>query len=108
MELAALYTYCDLFIYPSFVEGFGIPPLEAIVAGATTLCSERTAMADYSFLGDKLFNPGNLDELSTKIDKYLSLPKEYKRIDGEREFVLQKYNWSNIADEFLDAIDRLP
>jgi glycosyltransferase involved in cell wall biosynthesis len=39
-DLAALYQMADLFVYPSLAEGFGIPILEALSAGVTTVASD--------------------------------------------------------------------
>ena len=38
-DLACLYASCGLFVYPSIYEGFGLPPLEAMAAGAPVIAS---------------------------------------------------------------------
>lgn len=45
-ELAALYSSCHLFIYPSIYEGFGLPPLEAMACGAPVLASPVPSMTE--------------------------------------------------------------
>ncbi len=45
-ELPALYSACGAFLYPSFQEGFGLPPLEAMACGAPVLASGVTAMPE--------------------------------------------------------------
>lgn len=47
-ELAALYSSCFLFIYPSVYEGFGLPPLEAMACGAPVLASPVPSMTEGS------------------------------------------------------------
>jgi glycosyltransferase involved in cell wall biosynthesis len=47
--LLDFYDHCEIFIYPSLFEGFGIPPLEASALGKPVICSNTTAMSDFSF-----------------------------------------------------------
>lgn len=99
-ELQALYRHCKLFIFPSLAEGFGIPPLEAVVYGANTLCSNVTAMSEFGFFEDKLFNPYDLAELKKKILHFIE-NNDFQRIDKEKQIILQKYNWKIIARDYL-------
>ena len=45
-DLPALFARCEAFVYPSLAEGFGMPVLEAMLAGAPTLTSKGTAMEE--------------------------------------------------------------
>jgi glycosyltransferase involved in cell wall biosynthesis len=46
-EMAELYGSADVFIYPSVGEGFGLPPLEAMAAGALAVCTDAGGMSDF-------------------------------------------------------------
>lgn len=103
-ELRAFYASANLFIYPSIAEGFGIPPIEAVAEGTVTLCSNSTAMSDFTFLGSDLFDPYNLDELKTKILDKLSKPADLNRIATLRQTVGEKYSWSKSARSFISFL----
>jgi glycosyltransferase involved in cell wall biosynthesis len=45
-DLAALYSACDLFVFPSLDEGFGFPALEAMACGAPVVTSPRSALLE--------------------------------------------------------------
>src|SRR5205807_2058654 len=45
-QLAALYRHCAVFAYPSLAEGFGLPVLEAMAAGAPVLTSDRSSLPE--------------------------------------------------------------
>ncbi len=99
-ELVHFYKNCSLFVFPSYAEGFGIPILEAAASGCRCLCSNYTAMNDFQFLGERLFDPSNIDELKQKIRKSLDgriLPLASSEIDD----LIAKYNWDSIAADFL-------
>ncbi len=66
-ELPAFYQSCSLFIYPSFIEGFGIPVLEAMASNALCITSKNTSMAE--IIEDKglLIDPYSSNELAEKM-----------------------------------------
>ena len=45
-DLPALYTGALVFVYPSYFEGFGLPPLEAMQCGAPVITGERTSLPE--------------------------------------------------------------
>jgi glycosyltransferase involved in cell wall biosynthesis len=101
-ELKSFYRNCRLFIYPSLAEGFGIPPLEAIASGVPVLCSNTTSMSDFSFLKDRLFDPGSIGDLKEKIMKYLD--DEENDFHEDIEYVRKNYSWKNSAKAFGNII----
>lgn len=105
-ELKAFYKRSLLCIYPSYAEGFGIPPLEAIACGANTICSSTTAMKEFDFLGDRFFDPHNDNELRNKMMYYLIHPDESGTVSA-KEIILKKYTWDASADILIDQIAKL-
>lgn len=103
LELISLYKNADLFIFPSYAEGFGIPPLEAIALGCPTLCSNTTAMADFDFLNENLFSPFDIKELKKKIINNLE-SRNYEKTIAMKEKVLNKYNWQKSANIFYSVL----
>jgi glycosyltransferase involved in cell wall biosynthesis len=103
-KLTWLYKNCKLFIYPSIAEGFGIPPLEAVYCGASVLCSNKTAMRDFSFLGEYLFSPDNTAEFKDKLTWALSSSFPH---EPAQKVVLEKYSWDKISRGFSSEIFKI-
>lgn len=102
-ELIDIVRGARIAIYPSIAEGFGIPPLESAAAGIPTLCSNTTAMSDFDFLKEGLFNPNDPNDLNRAI--IWGLHQNSKSTTAS-EIIKGKYNWKISADEFLKAINQ--
>ena len=77
-DLPIIYHAASLFIYPSFVEGFGIPVLEAMASKIPVITSKKTSMAEIIQDEDALINPHNITEISEKILYFLNKNMEQK------------------------------
>ncbi|WNM19672.1 glycosyltransferase family 4 protein [Flavobacterium capsici] len=94
-----------LAVYPSFAEGFGLPPLETIAAKVPTLCSNATSMSEFDFFGEDFINPADFEEIKRKISYKLSNINE-KRQEELSILVEKKYNWNEAAHSFIDIINK--
>jgi glycosyltransferase involved in cell wall biosynthesis len=93
-ELRLLYQAAELFVYPSKAEGFGIPPLEAAALGIPTICSNATAMADFSFFGKYHIKPekGCIKQAIEQF--YTNKEPEIKNIT---RVIKEHYSWEHAA-----------
>ena len=100
-DLKWLYQNCRLFVYPSFAEGFGIPPLEALACGANVICSGTTAMSEFGFLKDRLFDPNDQQDLTDKIQYYLDdiIPRDQ---EATRRWIRINYSWELASERFMN------
>jgi glycosyltransferase involved in cell wall biosynthesis len=102
-EKAALYQLTSAFVWPSFYEGFGFPPLEALAQGAPVITSYTSSMPE--LLGAKAWyvNPYNARELAAVIEQVLLMPKEAEI--GSR--VSSMYNWQSTAQQTIEILQSL-
>lgn len=94
-ESKALMKHCKAFIFPSFYEGFGIPPLEAMSAGAPVIISDRASLPEVFGGSAHYVDPNNP---AVNFDRILSESTE------PAENVLDKYSWSKTAKRVLSVI----
>jgi glycosyltransferase involved in cell wall biosynthesis len=93
-DLRLLYQATALFVYPSKGEGFGIPPLEAGALGIPTICSNTTAMEEFSFFGDGHIRP-DVDQLKASITRALAeQPANLREISNT---IRRRYGWERAA-----------
>lgn len=106
-DLREFLNGAELFVYPSLAEGFGIPPLEAGVLKTPVLCSSKTAMGDFYFFDDDLFDPENDIELKTKLKNKL----EYKTTDTKLNYIcetiLSIYSWEESAKKINEILNTI-
>ncbi|MBU3159372.1 glycosyltransferase family 4 protein [Clostridium frigoris] len=62
-----MYNACELFVYPSFYEGFGLPPIEAMACGVPVITSNVTSIPEIVKDSTLLVNPYDINELSEKM-----------------------------------------
>jgi glycosyltransferase involved in cell wall biosynthesis len=67
LELQCLYKLCRCLIFPTKFEGFGMPLLEAFLAGAPAACSNVTCLPELAGEAALLFDPGSPSEIAGAI-----------------------------------------
>ncbi|OFI06172.1 D-inositol 3-phosphate glycosyltransferase [Clostridium acetireducens DSM 10703] len=101
-HLPYFYNASELFVYPSFYEGFGLPPVEAISCGTPTITSNITSMPEVIGDGGLLVNPYDIDELSNTMYNILS-SNELKDLLSKKGLIHSKYlNWNKTAKETIN------
>ena len=107
LELAVLYSLADVFAFPSFFEGFGVPPLEAMACGAPVITSNTSSLPEV--VGDAALtvDPHNIDELAKAITRLLGNEKLRDELRQKGFEHVQLYTWPKAAQKMLDTYQLL-
>ncbi|PIP78395.1 MAG: hypothetical protein COW85_04495 [Ignavibacteria bacterium CG22_combo_CG10-13_8_21_14_all_37_15] len=105
--LKKLYNISSVFLFPSFYEGFGFPPLEAMQSGLPVLVAKNTSLIEIVGAGGILHDADDYhafaeDILKLIANKELSQEMRAKGIEKAKEFSIQK----NVK-EFVEAFNSL-
>jgi glycosyltransferase involved in cell wall biosynthesis len=100
-ELRALYDSARSFIFPSFYEGFGIPPLEALACGISVLAADIPVLREV--LGDaaSYCDPHSPSSIATEIDRLMQRPS---RNEPQVRQLLAKMTWEDCAHLTLNVL----
>ena len=98
------YSAADVFIYPSFFEGFGFPPLEAMSFGVPVITSRNSSLPEVVGDAAVLIDPYDVVELELWITKILGDKKLSHFMVKKGTKQASKFNWKDAASKTLEAI----
>ncbi|HTS66098.1 MAG TPA: glycosyltransferase family 1 protein [Candidatus Acidoferrales bacterium] len=106
-DLLQLYNACDLFVFPSFYEGFGLPALEAMACGRAVVCSHTSALPEVVDGAAILFDPYCSDEIVRALADLLldrELRTRFERLGLQRA---AHFSWQKTAQRTLEVFHQV-
>lgn len=101
--LAPLYSGAMMFVYPSFYEGFGLPPLEAMQCGVPVITSNTSSLPEVVGEAGIMVDPEDGDALcQAMLTIYNSTEVRQKMSDDSLERA-SKFSWKKCAEQTIDA-----
>lgn len=105
--LRKLYAQCLIFIFPSYSEGFGLPPLEAMACGAPVLCADAAALTEIISFDRALFPADDAGILKEKIIDAISDNSFRKDLIENSYRRVKEYSWDRSAEKILHEFEKL-
>ncbi|MDB2649803.1 glycosyltransferase family 4 protein [Porticoccaceae bacterium] len=104
-ELAESYTKALCFVYPSFYEGFGIPPLEAQASGCPCIVSDIASLPEVFGESVVYCDPYSISDIASKLKNLISddkVRKKYIRLGLDN---VKRYSYRRSAIEMIELIE---
>jgi len=106
-ELKSLYRHATAFIYPSFYEGFGLPPLEAMACGCPVIVSDIPPHHEVCGEAALYCDPYNINDIADKISRTMNDSDLRRQLSALGLKRAENFNWRKSAGEFYDIVKEL-
>jgi glycosyltransferase involved in cell wall biosynthesis len=106
-DLPALYSGALCFVYPSYFEGFGLPPLEAMKCGTPVIVGNKTSLPEVVGEAGLLIDPFDEAEIAAALARLIDNPdlRENLRVKGLQRAI--KFSWHDTARRTLEVYEQV-
>ena len=98
-ELNWLYQHTEAYVFPSLMEGFGLPGLEAMAFGAPVVSSNATCLPEVYGKAAEYFDPLSVSDMAAAISRVIDDPKRQTELKKAGAAQFKKYSWKKMAQE---------
>ncbi len=103
-DLRALYQACTVFCYPSLYEGFGLPLLEAMSAGAPCVTSSVSSLPEVGGAAVRYVDPRDVAQIRKAIDGLLASEEERAELGARAKERAHEFSWDRTVAGVLEAL----
>tara|TARA_B110000037_G_scaffold223105_1_gene302195 strand:+ start:9530 stop:10231 length:702 start_codon:yes stop_codon:yes gene_type:complete len=104
-KLGELYASCRAFVYPSSVETFGLPLLEAMAFGAPVICSDKMSVPEVAGNAAIVIDPTNTKDFSEAILRIIENPNTADFLSKRGYVRVAEFSWIKCAQQFNELIE---
>ncbi len=104
VQLAAVIRHAQLFVYPAFAEGFGMPVIEAMASGVPVVTSGGTALTEVAGDAAIVIDPASVDNIAQGMRQGLQDAALRQRMVQGGLLQAQRFNWRQSAQALLGGM----
>ncbi|MEO0085001.1 MAG: glycosyltransferase family 1 protein [candidate division WOR-3 bacterium] len=97
-QLVDYYCAADCFVFPSFCEGFGLPPLEAMACGTPVVVANVSSLPEVVGGAGLQVDPDSPERISAAVEGVLTDAKLARRLSAEGQARAQEFSWTRTAE----------
>ena len=106
-ELVYLYNRAYALVQPSLMEGFGLPPVEAMACGIPVICSLAGSLPEVVGDAGVFFDPRDVEAMAGTIRRLLAHPAERDRLATRALGRSARFSWSSSARSLIECFEEL-
>lgn len=100
-QKAWLYDHCEAFLFPSLMEGFGLPPIEAMFFGKPVIVAKRTCLPEVCGNGAAYWDCFDAGAMRNQAQAHINAVKKSPEF---KDIILRqalRYTWAGAAEEYI-------
>lgn len=102
IDLPAIINQCEVFLYPSLRESFGIPILEGMACGVPVITSNTSSMPEIAGDAAIIINPHKPEEITNAIQSILKDENLKNELCKKGLEHAKQFTWKNMAKQYLE------
>jgi glycosyltransferase involved in cell wall biosynthesis len=105
-DLPWLYSLCELFVFPSFYEGLGLPVLEAMACGAPVLVSDNSSLRELIDFQEARLNPNNQQNMTFTLNYALERSDFRKKLADFGKIKVKELTSRSVGESIIASFDQ--
>ncbi|SKC94003.1 glycosyltransferase [Paraburkholderia hospita] len=103
-DLLTLYNLCEIFVFPSWHEGFGLPALEAMACGRAVIGANTSSLPEVIGRADALFDPHSDESIAHKLEQVLTDSIFRRQLEAHGLQQAARFSWDASGKAAIDAL----
>lgn len=104
-DLILFYNFAEVFVFPSFFEGFGLPPLETMACGTPVIASNAASLPEVLGNAALLLNPEDTDDFTQAMKRVLTDDALRKSMVTKGLEKAKLFKTENMAEGFIQVLE---
>lgn len=104
-ELVSAYRDADLFLFPSFYEGFGLPPLEAMACGTPVVAGRTSALPEILGEAAEFVDPNSTADIRRGMERVLCDETHRAELVKSGRRRASEFSWKTATEQLLEVFD---
>ena len=106
-DLPALYSGALCFVYPSYFEGFGLPPLEAMKCGTPVVVANATSLPEVVGDAGLKVDPFDIAAIAAAVDQLINSSELRKELSVKGQARAEMFDWRKTARQTLKVYEQV-
>ncbi|MDR3582780.1 MAG: glycosyltransferase family 1 protein [Candidatus Pacebacteria bacterium] len=106
-DMPALYKNSSFFVYPSYYEGFGMPPLEAMNQGKSVIVSKNSSLPEVGGDGVLYCQADDIYDIAMVMKNVLSNPQLREDLSRRAKLQAEKFSWERFVKKVLNIVNEI-
>ncbi|MDO9236553.1 MAG: glycosyltransferase family 1 protein [Aquabacterium sp.] len=105
-QKAWLYAHCSAFLFPSLMEGFGLPPIEAMFFGKPVIVAKRTCLPEVCGEGAAYWDDFTALAMRRVVEARMAADQQDSTMADRVRQQAQRYTWAGAAQQYIAQYER--